>query len=131
MAALFHDVGKIRCRRDLIRRNGVLTPTEKEHIYNHPENGGNILYIYGLERFRKGVVSHHERWDGSGYPYGLKRRRIPMVGRIIGVADSWDAMRTRDWNCKSFEEAKKELGGSAGVLYDPLVIVAFLVSITT
>ena len=95
LAGLMHDIGKIGVRDEILGKKEKLTAQEMEHIQQHPTIGYRILadlrciaYILG------GVLHHHERFDGRGYPAGLKGEGIPFLARIIAVADSFDAMNT-------------------------------------
>ena len=92
-AGLLHDVGKIRVPEEVINKPGKLTDEEFDQIRAHPVSGYHILKdIYEDERIADGVKYHHERYDGKGYPNGLKGENIPEIARIIGVADAYDAM---------------------------------------
>lgn len=92
-AGLLHDVGKIRVPEEVINKPGKLTEEEFDQIRAHPVSGYHILKdIYEDERIAYGVKHHHERYDGKGYPNGMKGENIPEIARIIGVADAYDAM---------------------------------------
>jgi len=92
-AGLLHDVGKIRIPVEVINKPGDLTDAEYEQIKIHPVTGYHILKdIFDDPYIKNGAKFHHERYDGKGYPNGLKRDNIPEVARIIGVADAYDAM---------------------------------------
>ncbi len=95
IAALLHDVGKIGIEDRILKKPGTLTPEEFEIMKQHTTKGGTILRpIDKLQEMIPGVELHHESLDGRGYPYGLKGDEIPMVARIISVADTFDAMTT-------------------------------------
>ena len=93
MAGLLHDVGKIGVPEAVLQKAGRLTPEEFEHMKRHPAVGARILAdIKQVEDIIPGVLHHHERYDGKGYPAGLAGQNIPLMGRIICLADCFDAM---------------------------------------
>ncbi len=93
LSGVLHDVGKIGIDDRVLRKPGRLTPEEFEHIKEHPVIGYNILYgIDNLRHVLPGVRNHHENWDGTGYPDGLRGEEIPLMARVIAVADAFDAM---------------------------------------
>ncbi|MHA2647938.1 MAG: HD domain-containing phosphohydrolase, partial [bacterium JZ-2024 1] len=93
LSALLHDIGKIGMRDDVLFNPGSLTDEDRNHIRKHPEVGARILEpLIQDPAVLDGVKYHHERWDGSGYPEGLKGSEIPLFGRIIAVADTFDAL---------------------------------------
>ncbi|MGE3780929.1 MAG: HD-GYP domain-containing protein, partial [Pirellulaceae bacterium] len=93
MAGLLHDVGKIGIDDNVLRKAGRLTDTEFEHIKKHPELGYRILAdLKPLSDVLPAVLHHHEQWNGRGYPLGLSRTDIPLIARILAVADAYDAM---------------------------------------
>jgi HD-GYP domain-containing protein (c-di-GMP phosphodiesterase class II) len=95
ISALLHDIGKIGVPENILNKNGELNGTERRKINEHPLIGAAILEpIEDLKRVIDGVKYHHERFDGTGYPEGLKGDRIPLISSIIAVADSYDAMTT-------------------------------------
>ncbi|MCK4547398.1 MAG: HDOD domain-containing protein [Candidatus Eisenbacteria sp.] len=95
LAALLHDIGKIGIRDDVLLKPGSLTNEEYGTIKKHPVLGAEIIKVSGaLDHVIPGILYHHERHDGSGYPVGLKGDEIPLVARIIGLADAFDAMTT-------------------------------------
>jgi response regulator RpfG family c-di-GMP phosphodiesterase len=126
--SLLHDIGKIGVPDSILRKPGKLTDEEWVRMRQHPLHGQQILK--GIE-FLKGaarvVAQHHEKWDGSGYPLGLKEDEIDACARIFAVADAFDAI-TSDRvyrRGKSYEDAAKELDEWAGRQFDPLVVKAF------
>lgn len=129
MAGLLHDVGKIGIRDNVLSKPGHLTDEEFAVMKSHPAVGEGILKpVPQLAEVIPGVVSHHERYDGKGYPRGLKGDDIPMMGRIIGVADAFDAMTSdRVYRPRlSDEVALGELRKHSGTQFDSRVVKAFL-----
>ena len=121
-AALLHDVGKIGVPDDIIHKEGKLTDEEFEHIKQHPVLGYQILSsIRQSPQLSVGAHYHHERYDGKGYPEGLKGEEIPDMARIIAVADAYDAMTsTRSYRKElSEEKTKDELRKGMGTQFDP------------
>jgi len=95
LAAILHDIGKIGIDDAILRKGGVLTGDEDSAMRRHPEIGARILgYVKEMQGVIPGVLHHHERFDGSGYPDGLKGERIPLNARIIAIADAFDALTT-------------------------------------
>ena len=129
LAAILHDIGKMGVPDNILLKNGPLEPEEFESMKRHPKYGAEILsHIKSLSDAIEGVKSHHEKYDGSGYPEKLKGEDIPLLGRIILVADTFDAM-TSDRSYRkalSFETAVAELERFSGILFDPAVVVAFM-----
>lgn len=127
--ALIHDIGKIEIPRDIINKKGKLEPFEWEIIKKHVTWGKEIIAtnkdLHGLIPL---VELHHERYDGKGYPYGLKEKNTPKLARILCVIDSFDAMTTERpyQDTKSFDEAVKELKSCAGTQFDQDYIPPFI-----
>jgi putative nucleotidyltransferase with HDIG domain len=129
-AGLLHDIGKLAVPEEILNKRGQLTPREWDVIRRHPSVGGDLLRTIspGLEPVAAAVRAHHERWDGSGYPDGLAGRAIPLAGRIVAVADVYDALtHPRSYRPDAFasESAIEHLTTLAGHLYDPDVVGAF------
>ena len=127
-AALFHDVGKCLVPDEILKKPGKLTPSEFQQIKKHPANSASLLQQRFGQRIAQISGSHHERLDGSGYPFGLSGDQITLEGRIIAVADSFDAMtskRVYKDSAMSFIDAAKELC-SLPNQYDPTVTAALL-----
>ena len=120
-AALMHDIGKIGCVLNL-NKAGKLSTEDYETFKRHPGYGREILEpIKFLHPILPGVHAHHERWDGKGYPIGLEGREIPLIARIISVADTYDAM-TSDRSYRRalpHEVAINEIERCAGSQFDP------------
>ena len=94
LQALMHDVGKIHVHPDILRKPGKLSPEEFEAVKQHPIYGARILGEHPKLKMAQSIaLTHHERWDGSGYPYGLKNDIIPLEGMIVNIADQYDALR--------------------------------------
>jgi response regulator RpfG family c-di-GMP phosphodiesterase len=126
-AALLHDVGKIGCQANL-NKPGKLSAEEYEIFKAHPVYGKQILEpITFLHPIIHGVRSHHERWDGTGYPDGLAGEQIPLVARILAVADTYDAMTSNRAYRKalSHDVTMREIRRCAGAQFDPSVVAAF------
>jgi len=129
IAALLHDIGKIGTPESILNKGGSLNDEEKKKMQEHPVLGTAILQpIKELEEAILGVKYHHERYDGSGYPEGLKGSQIPLIASIISAADSFDAMTTdRPYRRRlSREEAIKEITQASGKQFDPQVVSALL-----
>lgn len=129
VAALLHDIGKIGIPDSILKKKEKLTPQEFEKIKEHPAIGATILYpIRELGNILGGVRSHQEKFDGTGYPDRLKGKNIPLLGRIIAVADTFDAVTTvRPYRDKrSIEEAVMEIRRCSGTQFDPDIVNAFL-----
>ena len=129
LAGLLHDVGKIGVPEAILCKEGQLTDEEYDLMKRHPGIGAKILgQIRNLEPIITGVLSHHERLDGRGYPTGLRGKDVPMEGRIIGLADSWDAMTSQRTyrNAMSLAEAAEEIKSCAGTQFDPMLVDIFM-----
>jgi HD-GYP domain-containing protein (c-di-GMP phosphodiesterase class II) len=129
--ALFHDVGKLHeALTDIFHDPAKLTPEERRAVMTHPQRGAEVLApLSGFyPELAKGVAAHHERWDGSGYPRGLKGRRIPLTARAVSIADAFDAIthRRRYSHARSFEEAVKAIAEGRGTQFDPDLVDLFL-----
>jgi HD-GYP domain-containing protein (c-di-GMP phosphodiesterase class II) len=129
MAGLLHDVGKIGVPESVLQKPGRLTPEEFEHMKKHPEIGARIMAdVKQLKPILPGVLHHHERYDGKGYPHGLAGERIPLMGRIICLADCFDAMTSSRTYRKALpvEVALNEIRRCSGTQFDPSLAEAFL-----
>lgn len=129
IAGLVHDVGKIGVPEAVLCKQGKLSDAEFDAIKRHPQIGFGILQdIPPLQDVLPGVLHHHERWDGRGYPSGLSRQRIPMQARIIAVADTFDAMSsTRSYRpAMPRDTVLAEMKRCAGSQFDPELVPAFL-----
>lgn len=122
LAALLHDVGKIGIPNEIINKRGKLTPEEYDIVKQHSVIGAQILSnITQIPHIADGAYYHHERYDGKGYPVGLAGKKIPEIGRIIAVADAYDAMTSnRSYrNQLPQDVARKEIGQGIGLQFDP------------
>ncbi len=129
-AALLHDVGKIAIPKEIINKPGRLTPQERTVIETHTIEGQKLLDRIGgfMHTVGRIVRSHHERWDGGGYPDRLAGEQIPVEARIINCCDSWNAMRTDRSYRKAlpYEVARAELLANSGGQFDPHIVAVFL-----
>ncbi|MFH1073606.1 MAG: HD domain-containing phosphohydrolase [Candidatus Firestonebacteria bacterium] len=127
-AGKLHDIGKIAIKDDILSKQGSLTTRERAEIRLHPDKGAQIV---GPLEFMKGISAyirgHHERFDGGGYPDGIKRGEIPLIARILSVADSYDAMTSdRPYRKKMDQDiAVGELEKNSGSQFDPEIVNAF------
>jgi len=127
--ALLHDVGKIGVPDSILLKPAKLTPQEWIQMKRHPQVGHEILRVIKfLEPAAEIVLTHQERWDGAGYPSGLRGTEIPLGARIFGVVDTLDAMTSdRPYRkALSFEAAWEEVRRCSGSQFDPRVAEAFL-----
>lgn len=129
-ASQMHDIGKIRIPDQILLKPGKLSPEEWEIIKTHPAIGGEILAGSDsplLQMAERIALTHHEKWDGSGYPKGLKKEKIPLEGRICAIADVFDAL-TSDRPYKKawpLERAMDEIERGAGSHFDPELVPLF------
>lgn len=129
IAGLIHDIGKIGIKEEILNKAGSLDHDEWAAIKKHPEAGWRILSTTTeFSEVSEFVLRHHERWDGSGYPNGLKGEEIPIEARIIAVADAYDAMTSERSYKKacSKDEAITELKRCSGTHFDPQIVAAFV-----
>ena len=128
ISGLFHDVGKIGTSDDILSKRETLTERELSEIRKHPLKGAHILSAISMFKEVAPIVKcHHERVDGSGYPEGLMGEEIPLMARIIAVADAFDAMMSdRRYRSKlPFEEARNQLIDGSGSQFDQVVVDHF------
>jgi putative nucleotidyltransferase with HDIG domain len=131
LAGLLHDIGKIGIDDRVLRKNGPLTEEEMDCIRKHPLIGAGILRgIKQMQEVIPGVLYHHEREDGTGYPHGLKGDEIPLLGKIVGLADSFDAITSRRSyrDARDMEQGVAEIRRCIGTQFDEQVALAFLES---
>ncbi len=131
-----HDIGKVGIPDSILLKPGPLTSEEREIMRRHPEIGGETLRSV-IEQFRGNTFltmgmeiaySHHERWDGQGYPFGLAGDEIPLAARIVAVADAYDAITSRRPYKGAFghEEAIRRISADRGLHFDPVLVEGFL-----
>ena len=132
VAGLMHDIGKIGVDEIILNKPGKLDEGEWEIMRRHPEIGYRILSASSeFNDLSRAVLEHHERWDGNGYPRGLKGEQISYQARIIMIADSYDAMTSERSYKKPLgqEEAIEEIRRCSGTHYDPEIAKVFLATI--
>jgi HD-GYP domain-containing protein (c-di-GMP phosphodiesterase class II) len=129
--ALFHDIGKIHeALVDIIHDPSKLTPEEWKAIATHPQRGAEVLRPLGAfyPELEEGVLSHHERWDGTGYPRRLSRRRIPLAARLVAICDSFDAI-THSRRYRPGQDPRmgaEAIAAGRGTQFDPELTDLFL-----
>lgn len=131
-AGLLHDVGKIGVPTRILQKDGKLTKEEFDAIKLHPLRGVEIVgQIAFLEDARSGIMHHHEKFDGTGYPSGLKGHDIPVFGRILGVSDAFDCMTSlRSYRpARPVDEAIDELVRCSGTQFDPHLVDVFITAV--
>src|SRR5436309_6754980 len=129
ISALLHDVGKIGIDDNILKKPSALTDEEFQIMKTHPQKGYKIMsQIPAMRDFLPGMYMHHEMVDGKGYPQGLKGEEIPLMGRIVAVADTFDAMTTdRPYQkAMKFEDALELIQRYVGTRYDAKVVAAFV-----
>jgi HD-GYP domain-containing protein (c-di-GMP phosphodiesterase class II) len=129
LGGALHDVGKLAVSETILSKPGPLTEAEVVEVRRHPEAGARLVVLdHTLRPAMPGVLYHHERWDGAGYPTGRAGAAIPFEARILAVVDSFDAMTSdRPYRpALPAEHAIEELDRCAGTQFDPDVALAFL-----
>jgi len=132
VAAFFHDVGKLAISKEILDKPGTLTDEEMVKIMSHPRISAVMLRGAGGNRESVKISAcHHERYDGKGYPYGLCGENIPFLSRILAVADTFDAMTSKNFYSEPLEkdEAISRLALSSGTEFDPEITGAFIAKI--
>ncbi|MSQ55350.1 MAG: response regulator [Betaproteobacteria bacterium] len=129
-AAPLHDIGKLGVPAEILRRTGTLSEPDWVYVRRHPELGAEIIGEHDdplLKLARILALTHHERWDGTGYPKKLKGDAIPWPGRVMALVDAFEAMTTTQFHHEpmSFAEAARQVIASAGKQFDPAVVEAF------
>ena len=126
---LMHDCGKCYIPDEILKKPDKLTPEEYDVIKSHTVKGAEMLADFSsIPEIREGVLHHHERYDGGGYPNGLTGEHIPLVGRIICISDSFDAMNSRRSYRKplSDEYILSEISNNSGKQFDPKLVLVFM-----
>ncbi len=128
--AAMHDVGKIGVPDHVLLKPGPLTPDERRLVLLHPQIGADIIGKHDNELLataRTIALTHHERWDGTGYPQGLKGEQIPLVGRIVAIADVFDALMNRRpyKEAMNASQALSTMAQERGLAFDPALLEAF------
>lgn len=127
--SMFHDIGKLGIRPAILQKPEKLTAAEWQEIKRHPEIGYRLTAgVPEISKIAGCVLGHHERWDGLGYPQGLKEETIPLFCRILAVADAFDAMTCDRVYRKALgrEQAVSELRCNAGRQFDPRIVQTFV-----
>jgi HD-GYP domain-containing protein (c-di-GMP phosphodiesterase class II) len=130
--ALFHDIGKIHeALFDIVHDGDAdVTDDERRLIATHPRRGADVLQpiAFFYPDLSEGVLAHHERWDGSGYPHGLAGEDIPLAARVVAIADTFDAITHRRRYRAAFDmDAGLEvIANGAGTQFDPMLVPVFL-----
>lgn len=128
LAAILHDIGKIGIDDAILRKGGALSEEEDLMMKSHPDIGARILgFVKEMRNIIPGVRYHHERFDGKGYPEGLKGEEIPLYSRIISIADAYDALTTDRPYKKSVDKdtALEEIAKDKGSRFDPFIVDTF------
>jgi putative two-component system response regulator len=129
-AAPLHDIGKLGVPAEILRKPEKLSAPDWERIKRHPQIGADIIGEHDdplLKLARQIALTHHEAWDGSGYPHALKGEAIPWPGRVMAVVDSFESMTTTQFHRapRTIDEAAAEIERGSGKRYDPQVVEAF------
>ncbi|MEC2744410.1 HD domain-containing protein, partial [Bacillus cereus] len=127
-SCLLHDIGKMRIPNKILKKPSSLTKEEYDVMKSHPERGIQVLNLFSFLPVDYSIIlSHHEKWDGSGYPNGLKKQEISLSARIVAIADAFDAMTsTRMYRTAlTPKEAYNQIIEGAGTQFDPELVTIF------
>lgn len=128
-AGLLHDLGKIAIPENVLLKPGTLTQEEMEIVRKHSQIGSEIIEVISpeFEQIAKGIATHHERWDGTGYPNGLKGEEIPIIGRILSIVDVFEALSSKRPYREPIDsdEALKYIKDNSGSYFDPNIVEVF------
>lgn len=128
LAGLAHDLGKTWVRNEVLLKPAMLSASERETIEKHPITAAQLLWAFDMpDTILDAVLSHHERWDGAGYPNHLKGDEIPLAARMLSVVDVFDVITTdRPYKAAmGVAKARARIIEGAGSAFDPIVVVAF------
>jgi HD-GYP domain-containing protein (c-di-GMP phosphodiesterase class II) len=125
--AAMHDVGKIGTPDDILNKAGPLEKWERDVMNEHTKNGAYILSTYPNPMAKQIALSHHEKWDGTGYPFGMSNQMIPLCARIVAIADVYDALRMKRSYKESFnhEKTKDIILKLSSTQFDPDIVEFF------
>jgi polar amino acid transport system substrate-binding protein len=128
LGGLLHDVGKVAVPMPILAKRGPLDEREYDQIKRHPAASGALVVRADMGHLAALLRHHHERWDGLGYPDGLSRSQIPLVSRVLAIADAYDAMLANRPYRLALDplEARHELEQGAGTQFDPRLVEVFL-----
>lgn len=128
VVGVLHDVGKVHIDPAILAKPGPLDDLERDHMRRHPELGYAMIAERFDRRVSEAILYHHERYDGGGYPFGLAATEIPILSRVVLVADAFDAITNhRSYQpALSVEYAIEEITRNSGTQFDPTVVEAFL-----
>jgi response regulator RpfG family c-di-GMP phosphodiesterase len=127
--AEFHDIGKVAVPVDLFRKGGQPASDESILMQKHVDAGYRIAISFPeLAGIAEAILHHHERWDGGGYPKGLKGEEIPLLARIISIVDSYDELiRGMSYeNNADYMGALREIKRNSGIMFDPVLVDLFM-----
>lgn len=127
-AGLLHDLGKIALASDILRKRGALTSRERKAMQHHPSQGAYLLtMIQAPHVVIQGAQFHHERWDGTGYPSRISGTEIPLVARVLAVADVYAALTSDRPYRRAYspKQARLEVERNAGTQFDPSIVARF------
>ncbi len=133
LVGLLHDVGKVHVDPGILAKPGPLDDLERDHVRRHPELGFAMTTARFDRRVSEAILHHHERFDGDGYPFGLSAQQIPLLSRVVLVADAYDAITSDRAYQPALPPAMAiaEITAHSGTQFDPSVVEAFLMIATS